>query len=76
MQWNRLYKERNPIERGDELLIQKETQIKRAQHHFVNTSLLFINEKPIVKLARGRAYAKLSFFSLILTALILSVLSL
>ena len=54
MQWNGLYKEKNPIERENEHLTrerERERERERAQHHSVNTSLLFINEKPILKLA-------------------------
>ena len=52
MQWNGLYKEKNPTERGNEHLTrERERERERAQHHSVNTSLLFINEKPILKLA-------------------------
>ena len=32
-------------------ILQEKRQRERAQHHSVNTSLLFINEKPILELA-------------------------
>ena len=60
MQWNGLYKEKNPTERGNEHLTrerererekERERERERAQHHSVNTSLLFINEKPNLGLA-------------------------
>ena len=76
MQWKGLYNEKNPTEIRGEHLTRKKTEGERAQHHSVNTTLLFINKKPILGLARGGAYIKLSFFSIILTALVLLVLSL
>ena len=70
MQWKRLYKERNPLERGDEHSPIKKTkrerererERERANDHSIKISLLLINERSILRLARGRVYIEFLFF--------------
>ena len=66
MQWKRLYKERNPLERGDEhspiKKTKRERERERANDHSIKISLLLINERSILRLARGRVYIEFLFF--------------
>ena len=76
---NGLYKEKNTTKKkGDEHFTRKniERERERVKDHTIRTSPLPINEKPILRLARGRIYNELLFLSFILIILVLLVLSL
>ena len=78
MQWNGLYKEMNPPERRDEHSSRKERERERERENvcFVKISSLLINDKSILELVRVKVYTEFSFFSFVLSALVLLVLNL
>ena len=75
MQRKGLYKERNPSKKGDEHSTEENTK-RESKGSNCKTSPLRFNEKPVLKLGRGRIYAELEFLSFILITLVLLVLSL
>ena len=64
----------NPPERGDEHSSRRERE--RENDRSIKISPLLINDKSILELVLERVYTELSFFSFVLTALVLLVLSL
>ena len=70
----------NPPERGDEHSSRKERERERERERenvrFVKISPLLINDKSILELIRVKFYTELSFFSFVLSALVLLVLNL
>ena len=66
----------NPPERGDEHSSRKERERERENVHFVKISPLLINDKSILELIRVKFYTELSFFSFVLSTLVLLVLNL
>ena len=66
----------NPSERGDEHSSRKERERERENVRFVKISPLLINDKSILELIRVKFYIELSFFSFVLSALVLLVLNL
>ena len=66
----------NPPEIGDEHSSRKERERERENVRFVKISPLLINDKSILELIRVKFYTELSFFSFVLSALVLLVLNL
>ena len=67
MQWERLYKERNPSRKRGEHSTNGERELKFT----VKESTLTINDQPLLGLARGRIYIEFVSLLFILTALVL-----
>ena len=74
MQWERLYKERNPSRKRGEHSTKREREREREKKKLkftVKESALTINDQPLLGPARGRIYIEFVSLSFILTALVL-----